>query len=94
MVLPMASEDEHRMPSQIGEGSQQIEPSAMLGQTQEGVLSKALQCDLDMVCQYLGLLYEANADPAAISEAVAQARKAHMILECHKCLDRVGFNGV
>jgi hypothetical protein len=94
MVLPMVSEDEHWMLSQIGDGSRQIKPSATPGQTQEGVLSKALQCNLDITCQCLGLLYEANADPAAISEVVAQAREACMILEHHKCLDQAGFNGV
>jgi hypothetical protein len=82
------------MLSQIRDGFRQIKPSAMPGQTQEGALSKVLQHDLDMPCQCLGLLYEANTDPAAISEAVAQAREARMILECHKCLDQVGFNGV
>jgi hypothetical protein len=85
--LVMAPEDEHQMPSPIGDGSRQIEPSAAPGQTQEGALSKALQCDLDVVCQCLGLLYKANTDPTAISEAVAQAREARMILECHKHLN-------
>jgi hypothetical protein len=82
-----APEDEHQTPSQIRDGSQQIEPLAVPGQTQEGVLSKALQRDLDVVCQRLGLLYEANADLTAISEAVSQAREARMILECHKRLN-------
>jgi hypothetical protein len=90
----MAPEDEHRTPSQIGDGSRQIEPLAVLGQTQEGALVQALQRDLDMVCQRLGLLYEANVDPTAISEAVAQAREARMRLKCHKHLNRVGFHGV
>jgi hypothetical protein len=94
MVPPMASEDKRLTPSQIGDGHRLIEPSAALGQTQEGALSKVLQCDLDIACQHLGLLYEANADLTAISEAVAQAREAHMILEHHKHLDWAGFNGV
>jgi hypothetical protein len=71
ILYSQAPKDEHQTPSQIGDGSRQIEPSAALGQTQEGVLSKALQHDLDMACQCLGLLYEANVDPTAISEAVA-----------------------
>jgi hypothetical protein len=47
-----------------------------------------------MMCQHLGLLYEANVDPTAILEAVAQAREACMKLKCKKCLDWVGFNRV
>jgi hypothetical protein len=51
-----------------------------------------LQLEREAAIQQVGLLYEAHASSAAIEEAVAIMREAHIAFERDKRLEQAGFN--
>jgi hypothetical protein len=75
--------------AQDGETDEPVSSSAV---TPAWIAQAKLQNKWALMAQHVGQLYKANADPAVLNEAVAQAQEARINLEWDQQLDKAGLN--